>query len=310
MFKKILIPLDDTQCSKQAAETALRLAKEWTKEWARHGGEYSAEHSAVHGPTKVVLLHVMEPDIIYVYESSNLHPFQEQASKMLEPWINLAHTLDIPVEMELVSRSDQSVAQSIVDSAKAHQCDLILMGTHGYEGMVRVLLGSVAERVSQLTNLPILLLHQGIEVNSVSLKRILVPTDGSNTAENALNQAAKMASDLGAQLEILHIVPEVPFLYTDFGSVNILEWQETLDLQGEKMVEALKIRFPAAVISCKKAQGMSLAQTILEQASKNHSQLIVMGTHGRHGLERLMLGSVAEAVLHHASIPVMLCHQQ
>lgn len=298
MFKKILIPLDDTQCSKQAAETALRLAKEWTK----HGGETE--------PTKVVLLHVMEPDIIYVYESANLNPFQEQANKMLEPWINLAHTLDVPVEMELVSRSDQSVAQSIVESAKAYRCDLILMGTHGYEGMARVLLGSVAERVSQLTTLPVLLLHQGIEVNSVALKRILVPTDGSNPAENALNQAAKMASDLGAQLEILHIVPEVPPLYTDFGSINYLEWQETLDLHGEKMAEALKIRFPAAIITCKKAQGLSLAQTILEQASKNHSQLIVMGTHGRRGLERLVLGSVAEAVLHHAPIPVMLCHQQ
>jgi nucleotide-binding universal stress UspA family protein len=294
MFKKILIPLDDTQCSKQAAETALRLAQEWAKRWE----------------TKVVLLHVMEPDIIYIYESSSNNPFQEQASKMLEPWVHLARTLDVTVEMELISRSDQSVAQSIVDSAKAHHCDLILMGTHGYEGMARVLMGSVAERVSQLTDLPVLLLHQGLEVNSVALERILVPTDGSDTAEHALHQAAKMANDLGAQLEILHIVPEVPLLYSDFGSINYTEWQETLDLQGEKMLEALKIRFPAAVITCKKAQNMSLAQAILEQASKNHSQLIVMGTHGRRGLERLMLGSVAEAVLHHARIPVMLCHQQ
>jgi nucleotide-binding universal stress UspA family protein len=291
MFKKILIPLDDTQCSKQAAETALRLAKEWAK----------------HGETRVVLLHVMEPDIIYIYESSSSNPFHEQASKMLEPWINLAHTLDLAVEMELISRSDQSVAQSIVDSAKAHHCDLILMGTHGYEGMARAMLGSVAERVSQLTKLPVLLLHQGLEVNSVTLERILVPIDGSDTAEHALHQAAQLAYDLGAQLEILHIVPEVPALYTDFGSVNYLEWQEAIDLQGEKMVEALKIRFPSAVVCSKKAKGMSIAQEILEEASKNHSQLIVMGTHGRRGLERLMLGSVAEAVLHHAHTPVMLC---
>src|SRR5689334_4998704 len=145
-------------------------------------------------------------------------------------------------------------------------------------------------------------------------KRILVAVDGSATANRGLAAAIDLAADQHATLCILHVVDDmaaVPPMNDGFIPADYIDGMiESLREVGRQVIAKASAVAAARGVEVKpllvESLGRSVADTILMQARKQKADVIVLGTHGRRGLRRVLLGSDAENVLREARIPVML----
>ena len=145
-------------------------------------------------------------------------------------------------------------------------------------------------------------------------KRILVAIDGSATASRGLRVAIELAADQRADVYVLHVVDDmsiVPGLDGGYvPSAYIDSYALALRDRGRKALDKAHALAASGGVACKpvlvETLGATVAHTILQQARKLRADLIVLGTHGRRGLRRLLLGSDAETVLREATVPVLL----
>ena len=143
-------------------------------------------------------------------------------------------------------------------------------------------------------------------------QRILVPTDGSALSKKAVKSAVELASTIGAEVVALNVVPRYPTSYFEGGaSVSPSEvarverqWAE----QGQALADAVGSAAEKAGVKAKAVTVRSdlVAEAILAAAKKNKCDLVVMASHGRKGLKRLLLGSETQHVLTHGNIPVLV----
>lgn len=143
-------------------------------------------------------------------------------------------------------------------------------------------------------------------------QRILVPTDGSRLSAKAVQSAMELAELSGAQIVFLNVVPRYPMSYFEGGitvtmtEVGKIEKQWSEKAQG--LVDQLKAKAEARGL---KAKGLTMrsdlvAETVIACAKKNKCDLIVMASHGRKGIKRLLLGSETTHVLTHSPLPVLV----
>jgi len=142
-------------------------------------------------------------------------------------------------------------------------------------------------------------------------QRILVPVDGSATSDKGLDEAIKLAKLTGASLRLIHVVDVMMFAngfetYGAFADDVVPRMQEV----GEKLVEQARSRVAAAGVKVDSVLFDTLAlrvsDAVNEQARAWGADLIVIGTHGRRGVGRFLLGSDAEQILRTAPVPVLL----
>jgi len=141
-------------------------------------------------------------------------------------------------------------------------------------------------------------------------QRILVPIDGSGTAARGLVEATRLAKDQGAKLRVIHVVNELTMLAAYEGAIYSNELIEALRESGRTILaraaEQLKASGLQVESALLEAQGGNVGDTIVKDAEHWQADIIVLGTHGRRGLGRLVMGSDAEQVLHQAKVPVLL----
>ena len=140
---------------------------------------------------------------------------------------------------------------------------------------------------------------------STSFRRILHPTDFSPASELALSRAIELATSLGAQLHLLHVVEDLvyqPWMMEPYA-VNFREILESTKQESEarlrRMAEGLKVPTVTCCILGRPVDG------IVEYARDEQIDLVVMGSHGQSAVTRFLLGSVAERVVRHAPCPVL-----
>lgn len=200
-------------------------------------------------------------------------------------------------------------SEEVIKAADADRADLIVLGTRGRTGLEHILLGSTAERVVKGAPCPVMTVRSALVAPShdrpIAIKHILVPIDFSDCSLDALEYAIPLAKRFEAPVTIVHVL-EWASVGVDFSVVDLAE--------GTKVRKETETRLSdlAAVI---RAQGLSVetvirsggapADFVLECAGERGADLIIMGTHGRRGLSRLLVGSVAEGVLRQAACPVM-----
>lgn len=141
-------------------------------------------------------------------------------------------------------------------------------------------------------------------------RRILVPTDGSPLSEAAVDAAIELAQVRGSEIVALSVaVPEPVFQSLEGAMAYDPGLQIDVLLEhAQRYVDAIAARAGQAGISCTPVTSSALdaAEAIVDAARERHCDLIVMGSHGRRGLSRLLAGSVTQAVLEHAPVPVMV----
>lgn len=200
-----------------------------------------------------------------------------------------------------------AAAPAILDYADERAVDLIVMGSHGRRGLRRLFLGSVTEEVVRAAFCPVLTVHRPKEgvAASADVRRILVPVDFSARTRMAIDHATELAAAYGASLEILHVV-EVP-TYPDFyvpvhvTSIDVPTVRERAAERLQELAAPLRERLE---VETTVRVGRTVTE-IVETAEHEAFDLIVMPSHGYSGLERALLGSVAEGVLRRAPCPVL-----
>jgi nucleotide-binding universal stress UspA family protein len=279
MFERILIPIDKDSVSEHTAKLGLEFAKR------------------------------LNAKVVLVYALIDFVP-NDFGHEVLEPFRIRAEGLGLTVQTRVADGYTKSIGDAIVFEAEQNGCDLIFMGTHGRSGITRLLLGSVSERVARVSKIPVMLCRG--EVGLTKVNRVLVPVDGSPPSARALELALKFSNTFDSALHLVHVVPDVPLpigdpvgAYTTYDHVGLAQAFEEVGKDAlEDAVKTAEERHPTS--SLLRADGQSVAKVIINAATQHHADLIIMGTHGRGGFDRLLLGSVAEGVTHQANVPVLL----
>lgn len=202
-------------------------------------------------------------------------------------------------------------AQAILREAEAKGADLIAMSTHGRSGLMRWVLGSVADKVIHGTSRPLLLVRalEAEQRPAALIDRILVPLDGSPLSLGVLPYVEEAAQALGASLLLYNAVPPLDiYPGTEMTPARVGGVMDDLLAQGqsflaqvEKEIEdrgGVKVRSIVTI-------GFPTDE-VVRVAEETDSGLIAMATHGRSGLNRWVLGSVADGVVRRSTLPCLL----
>mgnify|MGYP001351628041 CR=1 FL=1 len=143
-------------------------------------------------------------------------------------------------------------------------------------------------------------------------QRILVATDGSKLSTKAVNSAIELAALAGAELIALKVIPRYPQSYFE-GSVplsaeDVARVEQKWSDDGRSVVDAVKAAGEAQGVKVKAILAKSdvVSDALIAAAKKRKADLIVMASHGRKGVKRLLLGSETQQVLTHSEIPVLV----
>ncbi len=174
-------------------------------------------------------------------------------------------------------------AGSVLRAAQKLGADLIVMGTHGRRGIERFMLGSVAERVLRMSNVPVLT----VRGKAAPIKRILCPVNNSTASRAAFQKAAQLALCLNAQLVAVHIEEDDPNTRID----DLCGW-----IAGQDR--------PACTVEHLSGRG-NAAEEILKMAAESKIDLLVIGAAHKTFFDSTVLGSTTVRVVRHASCPVL-----
>jgi nucleotide-binding universal stress UspA family protein len=298
-FRSILVPLDGSPFAEQAVPLASRIAQ-------RSGSKLRLAfvHKLPAAPVDCAAakLFTSIEEVTRKAERAYLRGIQ---AKLREGGIRLSSAVT------LTGDPGPALAQYAGEMA----IDLVVMATHGRGGIRRAWLGSVADHLIRHLQVPMLLVRptKGVEPQGwPAAGRILVPLDGSPFAEQALEMGATLARTLDTEVTLLQVVPPVlplpdpalpgPSAYDEeLTELCRAQVQDYLD----DVVERLRARGLRATGVA--AVGWNTVESILDVARPEQIALVVLATHGRGGLRRLALGSVADQLVRGADVPVLVC---
>lgn len=317
MFKRILVPLDESPRAERAIPIALRLAQ------ATHGA--------------VILLRVVDP-VTELWPVAPprwplLYTLDSHIAEAKQYLTHLAHTIglkDIAVEMEVAQGPP---AEAILSAISTNHADIVVLCSHGYTGLIRWAIGSVAEKVAHAASVPVLMLRQGGSVpagphpDASQPLRLLVPLDGSTHAKAALLPSIALITALqGPAPKVVHllkVVPPVPTSEKDDpfqAKKKVLQRSKKyLAAVAQLLRENMQQQFAADLqpaITWSVATNTDVAEAIVQAAenggavggteTNGRCDVIAMATHGYTGMYRWTMGSVTERVLHATKLPLFI----
>lgn len=306
MYRRMLVPLDGSELAEVVFPYARELA-----------GRLGIE---------VVLLHISAPALRdYVpmnraYIEHAADAVRREARKVQKKAGLIPEEKSIEVRGELVVGYP---AEEILRYSEENAVDLILVASHGRSGPKRWALGSVAGKILNASKIPVFLVRAGtpeqIPYDEWPKKTIIVPLDGSELAESVLPHAEALARQGGREMVTVILVrvcepPTMPAYYTPELAEIPLNWgqyaqQETArgKQAAAEYLAGIELRFKNSGINVKSEVLVGKAtDEIVAYANKTPYNLIVMATHGRSGLSRLVYGSVAANILVGVSSPLLL----
>jgi nucleotide-binding universal stress UspA family protein len=278
MFDDVLVPTDGSTCAEVAVDYATDLA-------TRYG-------ATVH--------------VLCVADSRTLENAPQHEEIRDERATLVDRTCDdvaaAGVRTERAVRTDVP-HRAILQYASEREVDLVVMGTHGRTGVERYLLGSVTEKVVRRSDVPVLTVKEAEDGPRYPYDDVLVPTDGSDGATAAIDPAVDVASTYDARLHALSVVDTMA-MGVDVRSGILLDELEESARSALATVEGRASEASVSAVETAVERG-SAYREIRSYVEANDVDLVVMGTHGRSGIERYLLGSVAEKTLRTSSAPVM-----
>ncbi len=287
MYDDILIPTDGSEGVKPAIEHGLDVAN-----------TYDATIHALHVIDLTDIQEELLPDIPDEWKREGDIATQQIADQ--------ARDLNLDVITDVSRGTPYEVILNYVDD---HDIDFISMGTHGRSGLKKFLLGSVTERVVGGASVPVLCVRRSEErieltPSQLSYEHILIPTDGSKSARRATDHGLELARTYDATVHALNVVDR-----TVYASRPGMEWddsKEILERAGKRATDRIADTADEAGLSVVTAVRDGVPHRIIgEYANEHEIDLIAMGTHGRTGLSKWMIGSVTERVLQTATVPVL-----
>lgn len=283
---RILFPTDGSACAAQAHRYAVDLADRY--------------HATLH--------------VLHVDERSARHQATTADAPDRDAPADSEETFSLPPDASTTTHTEQHVLthpsppQGILMHAAEHDIDLIVMGTHGRRGIARAVIGSVAEEVVRRSECPVFTVRaQETGVSVPHFDHVLVPVDFSEHMPALLHHAGCLAEDYDVPVHLLHVVEQI-VLPTAYGiqppdvdqtgmrkaARDVLaEYRAGLEARGLEAHALLRNGHPAR-------------QILRTVESASGAPLVMLSTHGRTGVQRLLLGSVAENVIRRSIRPVFV----
>lgn len=292
MYKQIVVPLDGSTFAEAALPLALSLSQK--------------TRAAIH------IVSVVEPIPAFAYDE-----WEAAAREWSEEYLeNVAERVraDAGGEVSTGLRSGHVVETLLAEAGTKHP-DLIVMATHGRGALSRAWLGSVADAIMRQAKMPVLFVRPSEEkapaIAPAALETILVPLDGSDLSEQALEHATELGELFGSAYHLTRVVAypldiASPYLpYTVQMNQNILA--DAKATAAEYLEErADRMRRRGLRVTTSVAVDAQAGHGILSEADAVGCDLIAMATHGRSGMGRLVLGSAADKVLRGTQVPLLL----
>ncbi len=301
MFNEIIVPVDGSGFGELALPRALGIA-------CKSGGEVRV----VTVVTPLPSLHPEEEEG-NVLEVERLDLAQEHALRYmrdLQKRVILAGC-DVPISCHV---EVGPVVERLFEHVRGVGGDLLVMTTHGRGPLRRAWLGSVADGLLRRTPCPILVIRPGegekLDLAQAGFHHLLVTLDGSPESREVLPFASTIASLFGSRLTLLRVIPPHFLL----GSTYIPHpTREVQGLEAEQEAareyldaEAQALRERGLAVEVETVAGAHPVEGILQFVAGSDVDLVAMATHGRGGVARLILGSVADKVIRGGSVPVLL----
>lgn len=285
MYERILVPTDGSEYASRAGARATHLAAAFD--------------------ATVYLLNVVDLDAEAGPFSAGgvgeeyVERLEDKGQETLE---KTASTLDRAVQTEVVTGRP---AEAILEFAREQEIDLIAMGTRGRTGVQRYVMGSVTERVVSLAEIPVLTVNTPQEGEVPDYEDVLLPTDGSEAALAAVDHGLAVADRFDARVHAVNVV-HAPAATASADLRLSPEVVASLESAGEEAVSEVAARAEEAGVEVVTAvREGTTAEMLLGYADEEGIDLITMGTAGRTGLSRYLLGSSTEKVIRHAEPPVL-----
>lgn len=192
--------------------------------------------------------------------------------------------------------------EEIIKFQEHKNADLIVMGAKGISAIESILLGNTADRVLRNAKCPVVITHG--DFKTYSIHKILVPTDLSEFSEYALERVLDVARATSAEIDLLHVLDVHTY---DSNKVEDFMKSDKGEILQKKVRDAMKMPGGAEDVTINKVlvRGFEISAEIANYASENKVDMIVMASHGRRGIQKLLLGSVTDKVIRIAPCPVM-----
>jgi len=265
-MEKLLVATDGSTYSENAVKEAIHLAK-----------NCSSRLFAVSIVITNLEFEVTMPQVVEKEEKkalAHLEAVKAQASKE-------------GIDCDITVIHGGEPYQDIIRHATKNHVDMIIVGRHGRTGLVRLMMGSVAAKVIGHAPCNVLVVSPNARIE---FKNILVATDGSQYSESAIREAIGIAKRCNSSLVAL----------------SVASADEERKAAEDNVRRATELASKEGV----KAEGVALIgkpyETIVEAAKQKRADLIVVGSHGRRGLDRLLMGSVTERVIGHSETAVLI----
>lgn len=197
----------------------------------------------------------------------------------------------------------EAPAPALLEYVDDHDIDLVVLGTEGRRGVRRAFMGSVTEEVLRLASCPVLTARAEEEADAASIQRVVAPTDLSKASRVALRYALSIARVYDVPLALLHVVNDasVPPAYgVDVAPTDSVDVDVQVRRALNEQLARLDVNSTHAAVYVE--EGHPVHEIVAFSAP---SDLIVMSTHGRTGLDRTFMGSVAENVIRRSICPVL-----
>ena len=313
MFTRVLVPLDGTEVSEGIIPFVTRLARDMKMGVVlaraidvHHMGEESFDSS---------LGRVLKELGQRTKDSSGIEPWQRELAGRIE------HELKAPLDslargMALERVDAETVVEygppsdTIIRMAEESGCDLIAMSTRGRNIVTSGLLGSVTYKVIHESPMPVLAITpERARLHRAIISKVIVPLDGSAFAETVLPHATMLARRMDLGVTLLRVVPEDSPIFGD--SISLVDMlasiREDAATGARDYVAGMggRLRDSGLDVDEVVLQGKASSK-ITEYAKGAQHGMIALTTHGRSGVSRLLLGSIAEAVVRESGCPVLV----
>lgn len=293
MYRRILVPLDGSAFAEAALPLALELSR-------RTGAD-------------IRLVTVLEPVTSYAYEGWE-GAAQDWTQRYLEDVLERIED-DAEGEVDHVVRNGHTV-DTLQQEAEDWGADLVVMASHGRGALSRLWLGSVADGFIRQTNLPLLVVRPEEKAErpddfSHSFRTILVPLDGSELSETALEHAIEFGELFGATYHLTRVVsypvdlasPYLPHT-TQMNREVVEDAKRSAATYLENRAASLRERDLDVTTSV--VTDPQPGRGVIAEVDEAKADMVAMSTHGRRGLSRVMLGSTADKVLRGLHKPLLL----
>ncbi len=295
MFKHIVVPLDGSRLAESALSAAVCLA-------------------SILG-AKVTLIHIIERDAPPTVHGEPHLTGTAQAEAYLEEISRRLFPAEAAVERHVHTAAMRDVAEGIVAHQDELRPDLIVMCTHGRRGLLRMIIGGIAEKVIASGRTPVLLIHPGPTGSreAFACRTFLAPVDGDPVHEQGLDIAVGLAAATGAKLHLLSVVPTRGTLFgrhattdrfmpgttravLDLAEENLRSYQQT------QLLRIVKHGVPASG----EVRSGDTGSIIADAAERVDASIIVIGTHGTRGSRAFWTNSVGAEVQAKTTRPLLL----